>query len=573
MRSGVRGASSGGGVSFLSGIFRGCITATLVVSSLVHAQAPQPVRPAADEPRFEIRRFVFEGASLVPPPQLEAATRQFLGPNRVFGDVQRALEVVERSYSDAGWSAVQVVLPEQELARGEIRFQIIEAKIGRVIVEGNKFFDEANVRASAPSLAPGKAPNINEIARNLRIANENPAKQATVLLRSGQEEATVDAVLRVVDEKPNKHSVTVDNTGNSQTGQLRVGLGYQHANAFGRDDVLTLQWVVAPYRDVPNQDGEHEDRDIWPSKRVTILGAGYRVPLYSSGDTMDFTFGYSNVNSGTVANLFSITGAGTIFSARYTKNLDRLGDYEHRLAFSQDWRTYDNKGVRPAGGATTQLVADIAVHPFTVTYLGLYRQQDSETGFSVGFTRNLGGGNDGSRITFCQVNPIARNNGIGNCARANYEIFRWSVNHNRALPGDWQGRVALHGQYTRDMLMSGEQFGIGGTDSVRGFLEREVSNDYGHRGTAEVYTPDFGAKFGSGLRMRALAFVDWGTVTRNRPGPGENAGQAISSIGSGLRLSRGTNMALRLDYAVVQKEGGVQKQYDSRIHASFSYIF
>ena len=38
------------------------------------------------------------------------------------------------------------------------------------------------------------------IARNLRVANENPAKQATVLLRSGREEATVDAVLRVVDE-------------------------------------------------------------------------------------------------------------------------------------------------------------------------------------------------------------------------------------------------------------------------------------------------------------------------------------------------------------------------------------
>lgn len=573
MRCGGWGPPRGGGVSFSSRLLRVLIAASLAASALAYAQAPSPPRPASDEPRFEIQRFIFEGATLVRPEQLEAATRQYTGPNRVFGDVQRALEVVERAYSDAGWSAVQVVLPEQELARGEIRFQIIEAKIGRVIVEGNKFFDEANIRASVPSLAPGQAPNINDIARNLRIANENPAKQATVLLRSGQEEATVDAVLRVVDEKPNKHSVTVDNTGNSQTGQLRVGLGYQHANAFGRDDVLTLQYVMAPYRDVPNQDGEHEDLDIWPSRKVTILGAGYKVPLYSSGDTLDFTFGYSNVNSGTVANLFSITGAGTIFSARYTKNLDRIGDYEHRLAFSQDWRTYDNKGVRPAGGDTTQLIADITVHPFTATYLGLYRQQDSETGFSIGLTKNIAGGNDGGGTTFCQINPIARNNGIGNCARAAYEILRWSVNHNRALPGDWQGRVALNGQYTRDMLVSGEQFGIGGVDSVRGFLEREVSNDFGHRGTAEIYTPDFGNKFGSGLRMRALGFVDWGAVSRNKPGPGETYGQSISSFGSGLRLSRGTNMALRLDYAIVKKSGGVQSPRDGRIHASFSYIF
>lgn len=102
-----------------------------------------------------------------------------------------------------------------------------------MLVEGNKHFDEANIRASVPSLQPGTSPNINQISRNLRVANENPAKQATVLLRSGQEEATVDAVLRVVDEPPTEMSVTADNTGNAQTGRLRVGLGVQNANAFG----------------------------------------------------------------------------------------------------------------------------------------------------------------------------------------------------------------------------------------------------------------------------------------------------------------------------------------------------
>ncbi|MGE5641026.1 MAG: POTRA domain-containing protein, partial [Clostridia bacterium] len=268
----------------------------LLACGLAHAQASKP--PAADDsPRFEIRRYIFDGARLVPPERLEELTRRFTGPGRQFADVQRALEVVERAYGDAGWSAVQVVLPEQELERGEIRFQITEAHIGRVLVEGNKFFDEANIRASAPALAPGKAPNIHDIARNLRIANENPSKQATVLLRSGQEEATVDAVLRVVDEKPKKYSVTVDNTGNSQTGKLRTGFGFQNANTVGYDDVLTLQYVTAPYSAGTDQYGNTEHIDlIRPSGKVTILGAGYKVPLYASGDTVDFTFGYSNVN-------------------------------------------------------------------------------------------------------------------------------------------------------------------------------------------------------------------------------------------------------------------------------------
>jgi hemolysin activation/secretion protein len=358
---------------------RGICTLAVVAAAVAFCPLQsfaQSAPPPDDTPRFEIRRFVFEGATLVPPEQLARATRAYIGERRTFADVQRALEAVERAYSADGWSAVQVVLPEQELERGEVRFQVVEARVGRVVVEGNKFFDEANIRASVPALAPGRAPNINAIARNLRVANESPAKQAQVLLRSGREEATVDAVLRVVDEEPVKRSVTVDNSGSPATGRLRVGFGLQNANLTGHDDVLSLQYVTAPYDDHLDDFGRPHRLSLLPSRKVTILGAGYRIPLYESGDSLDFMFGYSNVNSGIVANLFSITGAGTILGARYVANLMRLGDYEHRLVFSLDWRTYDNNGVR-AVGSTVQLIPDVTVHPLGVTYAGTWRGQDS----------------------------------------------------------------------------------------------------------------------------------------------------------------------------------------------------
>ncbi|HEY6820603.1 MAG TPA: ShlB/FhaC/HecB family hemolysin secretion/activation protein [Burkholderiales bacterium] len=463
------------------------------------------------------------------------------------------------------------MLPEQELQRGEIHFQIVEAKIGRVIVEGNKFFEESNIRASAPSLQPGKAPNINEIARNLRVANEHPSKQATVLLRSGQEEATVDAVLRVVDENPTKYSITGDNTGTNQTGRLRVGLGYQNGNANGGDEVLTMQFVTAPYSSYKAAGGDTSHLSLVPSGDVIIFGAGYRIPLYSWGDSLDFSVGYSNVNSGTVLGLFNITGTGTLAGARWTHNLDKIGDYEHRIAFSQDWRSYENKGIRSANGDPTQLIPDIVVHPVTVLYSGIYRQQDSETGLSFGLTKNYAGGNDSLRGNFC----ASRSNGIGECGDAFYEIWRWSVNHNRALPGDWQARFAANGQQTTDMLVSGEQFGIGGMDSVRGFLEREITNDQGYRATAEVYTPDFGGKTGfTGARARGLGFFDIGHVGRNRPAPSEAHGTSIWSYGLGLRFSRGTNLSARVDWGIIGHPGGLENHpNESRIHFSISYVF
>jgi hemolysin activation/secretion protein len=546
------------------------VAALLAACSAALAQAPK--KPAAEEaPRFDIRRFVFEGASLVPAEQLVAATQDFAGAGRSFADVQRALEAVERAYSEAGYSAVQVILPEQELERGEVRFQIVEAKVGRVIVEGNKHYSEANVRASVPALAPGRAPNINEIARGLRVANESPSKQSTVLLRSGQEEATVDAVVRVVDEDPVKFSVTLDNTGNAQTGKLRVGLGFQHGNSNGGDEVITLQYVYAPYTDELNAAGEPKDFTIIPNRKVTILGFGYRIPLYAAGDTLDFTAGYSNVDSGTVSGIFNVTGAGTIFGARYTRNLDRIGDYDHRWQISLDYRSYDNKDVTAVGDPTnTQLIPDVTVHPITVLYSGIYRQQDGELGFQFGISANTPGGNDGDDATFC----ASRSNGLGQCASAAYKIWRWGVNYNRALPADWQGRIAMNGQFTNNMLVTGEQFGLGGMDSVRGFLEREVTSDSGYRGTAEVYSPDFGGRTGiGGLRTRALAFVDWGGVQRNHPAPGEIERQHIASAGLGARIAHGTNFSLRADWAMVWNEGGNQGSGDSRVHFSLSYVF
>jgi len=125
----------------------------------------------------------------------------------------------------------------------------------------------------------------------------------------------------------------------------------------------------------------------------------------------------------------------------------------------------------------------------------------------------------------------------------------------------------------------GEQFGIGGADSVRGFLERQIADDSGYRGTVELYSPDFGNKtWVEASRIRALTFVDWGHVVRNRPNPSEAFSQSIGSAGVGIRVSQGTNMAFRVDYAIVfdppdQRGINAQTSGSSRVHASFSYIF
>jgi hemolysin activation/secretion protein len=272
-----------------------------LAASLAAAQTPAPGgagASAAQEPRLDIGRFAIEGATLISHDEIESAIGPLRGKGRDFADVQRALEAIERLYAAKGYNAARVILPEQDVGRGEVKLRVIEARIGAMVVEGNRFFDDANIRNSLPALASGVSPNIHAIADNLRLANENPSKQTTVLLRSGAKEGVVDAVVRVSDAPPLKYSLWLDNTGTPQTGALRIGAGFRNANVLNGDHMLSMQYVTSP------NDAEHVDHfSLVPSRNVTLVGGRYHVPLYRWGDSIDVTAGYSNVVSGVLQNL------------------------------------------------------------------------------------------------------------------------------------------------------------------------------------------------------------------------------------------------------------------------------
>lgn len=527
--------------------------------SALAASPPAPsVMPAAPvaAPRFEIRSYRIDGNTLLPARDIEARLARFTGPNRDFGDVQRALEALQAMYQEAGYGAVEIRLPEQELDRGEVRFLVIETRIGTVTIEGNAHFSSGNIRRSVPALREGTTPNSRAIAESVRLANENPAKQSNVLLKAGSQEGIVDATIRVVDVDPKRWSVTLDNTGNQNTGRARLGFAFQHANLFDRDHVLTAQYITSPTK----------------IEEVSVLGLGYRIPLYGLGDSLEFIAGYSNVDSGTVQDLFVVSGQGTIFGARYNQSLPRWGELEHKLVYGLDYRAYQNQ-VMPQG-SQFNLVPDITLHPVSVTYTGSLRQSGQDLSFYLSVAQNIPGGNDGGDEDFRQLGARP---GVGT---GSYRLYRGGLNLVRALPRDWQARVSVSAQYTEDALVAPEQFGIGGADTVRGFNERYAANDKGYRTTLELYTPDVAKPLGlgEGGRLRFLVFYDTGTVRRNQPLAIEKEAASLDSIGFGVRLGLGSALSARLDVAHVLHDGSGYNEPDNRrnikkLHFSMAWVW
>jgi len=531
------------------------------------AQAPiaAPSRAPAP-PRFEIRRFVVEGNTLLVQSELDRILTPFSGKNRDFGDIQRALEALQDAYSRRGYNAVRVSVPEQDIRAGEVRLSVVEARIRRVRVQGNRFFDEKNVRAGLPSLKEGSSPNTRAIGQDAQLVNENPAKQVSVALQAADDPGQVDATVRVTDEKPTKISVFADNTGTPATGNYRTGVGYQNANLFNGDDALNAQVITSP--------GHASD--------VKVFGAGYRVPVYKWSGVVDVLAGYSSVNSGTVQDVFSVSGKGRVFGLRYTQMLGRIDSYEHRVALGWDYRAYKNN----VTFADQQLVPNITVRPISLTYSGRFSQVGRDLSFNVSYSHNIPGGPDGGQDAFSGIVEIV-DDGSGSGpqpvqvraparpgASAKYSIWRAGLAFSQLLPSDSIVRAVASAQYTRDLLIPGEQFGMGGSDSVRGYYERETSGDIGSRFSLEGYGPDFGTTIGSTWKARALIFVDMARGRDNTPARDpNNVTNGLGSAGIGLRLSQGKSLAFRLDVARVTHDAGTRKDGDYRAHAAVAYSF
>jgi len=495
---------------------------------------------AQEIPRFPISRFEVEGNTLLPQAQIDGLLAPFLGPQRDFGDIQRALEALEESYRSAGYSTVSVQLPEQTLNDGVVRFKVVEGRIAAIRFDGALHHDEQNLQATLPALRVGQPPRIDEISANLRVANENPSKKLTLRLTPLEKEGEIAAQVAVADEKPWRLSATLDNTGTRQTGRQRLGLAAQHANLWNRDHTLTYQYQTSP--------GHYGD--------VQVHALAYRLPLYAFGDSVDFYYLDSSVNAGTLTAGpldLAVSGSGTVFGARYALNLPRAGAFEPQLQLGLDRKRFENRAVTGA----IDLGNRVEAHPLLVQFNGRWQQGANDLSFLIGVTHNLPGGAEGGQAAFARVRADAA---------PRYTVWRAGLNFLHVFDNAWQIRLASASQWTRDALIPGEQFGIGGIASVRGFDERAVAADRGWQMSLELTTPELCDAAAGAQRCRALAFIDQGMVTRLKALPGEQRQESIASAGVGLRYAFGRHFALQADYGRVLQGGGDRVAGDWRMH-------
>ena len=524
---------------------RRCAALLLALAALLGPTAPA----AADEPaaqpqvsRFDLWEFEVEGNTVLDAPAIERAVSPFLGPERQMSDIEAARAALESAYQQAGYLTVLVDIPEQRIADGVVRLSVLQGRLGQVWVTGSRYHAQGFIRQALPTATPGAVPNFNALQQELATVNRSDARRVQPVIKPGRLPGTVDLDLQVNDRLPLSASVELNNQHAAGTTPLRASATLRYDNLFQKDEALALTVQTAPER---------------PSEsRVLVLN--YTWPR-ANGDAWGLTFTDANSNVETLGGTQAL-GDGRTLGLRYHHNTS-LGGWSGTVSAGADLKHLQDT---IAAGSST-LSTPLRYLPFQLAYNGGWTEGGDSlqlsTQLTVAWQRLLQ-----RRVRCAGVAWQDQFDCKTQGASGSFGVFRLDGRWTQAAWAGTQFSTRVLTQIASGPLASAEQLSLGGTDTVRGYLESEVPADHALVGSLEWRAPNLASLIATGwTELRPVGYVDLARGWLAQPGSGQAPYGSLLAAGLGLRLN-GPGLEAGLDLAWPMRATSHTPAHDPRLH-------
>lgn len=490
-----------------------------------------------EEVYFEIRGFIVEGNTVLDEQIIYNTLAKHTGIRKTTDDVESARDELEKLYHIQGYPTVLVNIPEQTVGEGLLRFEVIESRIRRVRVTGNRYFTMEKIKKDLPGLRPGEIIYLNRVKQELSRINRNPDIKISPVLMPGRKLGTIDVELKVTDRLPLHGSLEINNRASHTTTDLRFIGMLSYDNLWQKEHSLSFQYQTSP-----------KDTD-----EVRALSVSYLLPAPWNRDQILALYGIKSDSNTAFGDGFEVIGTGRIYGARLVVPLPGAGVYAHNLTIGMDYKDFDE--TLEFG---TQLRTPITYIPLSLTY-GASRP-DSTGVTSLNAALNLSFRN---LLSDPREFEIKRFN-----SRGNYIYAVAGVERTQLLPWKWSLFLKINGQVADQPLISNEQYLAGGMDSVRGYKESEAAGDNALHTTLELIGIDLADYLTpwKQLDLIPFAFYDMAALRTLDPLPGQEGHQTIEGAGIGLRGKGGGHLEYALNWAVAldttdSTDSGTQRFY------------
>jgi len=513
----------------------GAASFTLPVRAQDTAGAAPAERAASSAPRtFDLNEFIVRGNTVLQSIDIEKAVYPFEGPGKTLDDVNAARDALQKVYQERGYQSVVVELPQQQVRNGVIMLQVVEAKVGRLRVDGAKYSSLQNIRDGVPALAEGAVPDFTQAQQQLTDLNRSADRQVIPVLKPGVLPQTVDVDLKVDDHSPLHGTLDVNNDNSPGTSSLRTSATLSYANLWQLGHVISGTYLIAP---------QHPDD-------ARVYSFSYLAPFKDSRWSLLATVLHSDSNVASLGGT-SVLGKGTAFGLTAIYTLPSTDTYAQSASVEIDRKHFD-ENVSVAGQQST---APLTYVPVTIAYNSQLNLKNSQTSFSTSLTTNIRSiGSDADAWDRKRYN-----------ATPDFVYAKFDVNHTQDLANDMRANAHVTAQLANSPLVSSEQFAAGGMNSVRGYMQAEDTADSGVIGSLELRSPSISRYLGGHVNeWRFHAFVDAAHLWLLSPLPEQTASFNLLSVGFGTRLQLLKYASADFEAGWPLKPGVYTKQYSPR---------
>ena len=460
----------------------------------------------------QVEHFKVEGNSLLSAEEMGLVLRHYEGRPLTLEQMKEAAADLTSLYQRKGYYLVRALIPPQAFDTPQVKMLVVEGKIDQVEVKGAEHYDPEYLRKRFLASIEDRQFRSEDFTRTMALLNELPDLDVKAVLAPGDTPGTANVVLEVKDQLPFHAGLDYNNYGTAATGEHRMGLDLDAGNLAFQGDQLSLRGVVG-----------------FPSKNNTFFQLQYQTPIGMNGTTaaLSYANGAFSVSEGLGA-ILDVRGRADVFTLTVAHPLDRDLDFSSNLSLGISHKDITNDFF---GGRV----------PFThdrytmgrLTYSADWRGPGGRTIFQTALAQGLGGTSSSDPL-------VSRQGANAGFTRLNIDLAR--VHRlDEGLYGVLRGSLQL----ASSPLFVGEQYALGGPDTVRGYAQAELLGDQAYLLGAELRWSPF---LDNQDLFQCVAFLDHGGVSLKRPLAGDlSQGSTLTGTGVGIRWGLARNTNLRLD--------------------------
>jgi hemolysin activation/secretion protein len=505
---------------------------SLLASTLGAQVLPPPPASQMQSNRLEsaarlfVRSFRFEGNTAFSNEELAKVAEPYTNREITSGELEEARRAVTLHYINHGYVSSGAVLPDQTPTNGIVLMRIVEGRISRIEVRGNRWLRDGFI-TSRLERWDGPPLSVNQLTEGLQLLRQNPnVGQINAELKPGAApgESVLDA--RVVDELPFRVGLQADNHRPPSVGAEEISLLLADLNLTGNSDALNLRYGIA--------------------------------------DSGPDGFGFSGFNN--------VEGSYALPLNRYDTT---IGAHASKLDTSIIEQPFAGGSLQKFFGSETITYGVFLRQPFFQTAnheaaftIAFDRGQNDTTLFGVPFSISPGAVNGRMIVSALRLSQewLGRKQNQVLALRSTFNVgldVLDATDHAYQPNGQfvsWVGQAQyvrrlfntqnqlifrLNGQWTDEPLLALEQISVGGWQTVRGYRENTLVRDRGIVSSLECRVPVLFNKAGLGI-VDIAPFFDFGSARNINGSPEPDKPNTIYSIGLGLLLAPNNHINAQL---------------------------